>query len=216
MFSNFTSLQEISDKYNIELRKEKLLSENLSMQISEYFIEELKFSFSLKKINVSEYALCEYFISPTIRFALKRHKKLNLWSHEYKLFVDEELSGTPDYLFSFKNERESYMKFRNPLLITAEAKRDNFEECWSQCLAELIACQKINGGTEFPLYGIATNGILWEFAKLQDNIFTQDEISYSLSQNPQKIVGILDWIFTDVIEEFEKWKTCQVLVPDRF
>ena len=38
-----------------------------------------------------------------------------------------------------------------------EAKKDNFEEGWGQCLAELIAAQKLNGDQNNRLFGIVSN-----------------------------------------------------------
>ncbi len=36
-----------------------------------------------------------------------------------------------------------------PLLSVMEAKKEDFEMGWGQCLAELIACQKINDSDSF-------------------------------------------------------------------
>ncbi len=42
-----------------------------------------------------------------------------------------------------------------------------------QALAEMVACEKL-----FPklvVYGWATNGDSWQFAKLENNVFIQDD-----------------------------------------
>ncbi|MEQ9354020.1 MAG: hypothetical protein RIG63_25990 [Coleofasciculus chthonoplastes F3-SA18-01] len=45
-----------------------------------------------------------------------------------------------------------------PLLVVVEAKQNNFIEGWGQCLAELIAAQKMNQNETQPVYGIVTDG----------------------------------------------------------
>jgi hypothetical protein len=60
---------------------------------------------------------------------------------------------------------EAIQKFDSPYLILMEAKKDNFEEGWGQCLAELIAAQKINNQPEQSLYRlnyIFGKSRLWE------------------------------------------------------
>lgn len=57
-----------------------------------------------------------------------------------------------------------------------------------------VACQKLY--PSIVIYAWTTNGEIWQFGKLGNNVFVQDTVSYSLSTEPKKIVGILDWIFT--------------------
>jgi hypothetical protein len=62
-----------------------------------------------------------------------------------------------------------------------EAKKDNFEEGWGQCLAELIAAQKLNNQPEQLLYGIVSNGKIWEFGQLREQDFIKNIQEYSIS-----------------------------------
>ncbi|MCP4105253.1 MAG: hypothetical protein GY749_06915, partial [Desulfobacteraceae bacterium] len=78
----------------------------------------------------------------------------------------------------------------------AEAKKQDFEGGWAQCLAEMVACQKINENENITIYGIVSTGIIWEFGKLETNVFTKNLLSYSVAE-AQKVVGILDFIFTE-------------------
>ncbi len=47
-----------------------------------------------------------------------------------------------------------------PLLAVVEAKQEDFVKGWGQCLAEMVAAQKLNAGvTPQPtIYGIVTTG----------------------------------------------------------
>jgi len=49
---------------------------------------------------------------------------------------------------------------------------------------------------------IACQKIIWEFGKLQTNAFTKHPLPYSIS-DPQRILGILDFIFAECEQQLE-------------
>jgi len=111
--------------------------------------------------------------------------------------IYDNLFGEPDYFVSVWTEEEVIDKLVNkPLLAVAEAKKQDFEGGWAQCLAELIACQKINADEQLTVYGIVSTGIIWEFGKLKKNVFTRDLLSYTIA-DPQRVFGILDFVFME-------------------
>ena len=57
------------------------------------------------------------------------------------------LSGTPDYFISTRSELGKLV-VGTPLIMLVEAKKNDFEVGWGQCLAELVAAQKINEDIE--------------------------------------------------------------------
>ena len=61
-----------------------------------------------------------------------------------------------------------------PYLLVVEAKLDDFRRAWGQCLAAMLAAQRLNGNPDQPVYGIATNGRAWEFGVLRGVEFTRD------------------------------------------
>jgi len=88
--------------------------------------------------------------------------------------------------------------FKLPYVVLSEAKKDNFEQGWGQCLMAIKASQIINkkDGYNFNIYGIVSNGKIWEFGKYtQNNEFLKTE-AYTISQS-EVILGILSEIFTD-------------------
>lgn len=200
-FSDFKNVFEVSEKYGTILETGDLFDSTPILVLPEYLVEDLAFSFTLKKPSPSEIALSANFISPMIRFVTRRHPNLTYWSREYDLRYDDMLFGTPDYLFTY-TEKQSRMTRSNPLICVAEAKVDNFTNAWGQALAEMVACQKLFA--DMIIYGFTTNGLSWEFGKLENNIFTQDEGTYSITENPTKIAGILDWIFTDAVKQAKR------------
>ena len=160
-------------------------------------MSELDFSLKEVVIENSEYAACETFIYPILREVWKTYKEyFMLWSH-HSLNYDEKLSGIPDYILA-KRSPLGKVVFEKPFFVVVEAKRDNFTEGWGQCLAELVAMQKINSQPEQILFGIVSNGIRWEFGKLKNNLFTKNLKGYSIET--------LDTLFAIINSLFQECK----------
>ena len=85
-------------------------------------------------------------------------------------------------------------------LIIVEAKKDNFEEGWGQCLAELIAAQKMNSNQNSRLFGIVSNGKLWEFAVLQEMEFVKN-VKYYVLEDLQALMEALNFILSNSFEQ---------------
>ena len=124
--------------------------------------------------------------------------KLLLWSHQ-PLNFDEQLSGVPDYIVAKRSPRGKVI-LEHPYLILVEAKKDNFEEGWGQCLAEIVAAQKLNNNQHNSVFGVVSNGKMWEFGSLQDNIFTKNVKYYTL-ESLSALMGALHFIFNESISQ---------------
>ena len=74
-----------------------------------------------------------------------------------------------------------------------EAKKNDFEQGWGQCLAELVAAQKLNADPERIVYGIVTDGELWKFGRLAGSVFTLEPMGYTLTDLPE-LFGALVYI----------------------
>ena len=61
-----------------------------------------------------------------------------------------------------------------PLVLVAEAKQNDFARGWGQCLAEMVAAQRLNGSTDLAVYGIVTDGEIWQFGQLVGAVFTKN------------------------------------------
>jgi hypothetical protein len=104
---------------------------------------------------------------------------LSLFTHE-SLEFDADLTGTPDYFVCRKSEYGQTIP-EIPYLLVVEAKLDDFERAWGQCLAAMLAAQKLNGAPELPIYGITSNSKTWEFGVLNHNEFTHQQEPFALS-----------------------------------
>ncbi len=201
-FSDFKTTFDVANDYQTLLEKDNIFIDIPSMPLPDWFMEDLNYSLKTKKPNPSEIAICENLISPIIRYVVQKHQHINFWSREFDLRVDEKLSGTPDYLFTY-TEKQTRLSNNMPIICVSEAKVDNFTTAWGQTLAEMVACQK-----KYPnmiIYGFASNGEMWQFAKLDNNVFIQDTNSYNITTQTEKIAGLLNYIFIAAVAEAEKY-----------
>ena len=115
-----------------------------------------------------------------------------MWSHE-SLTYDENLSGFPEYILA-KRSPLGKVVFDKPYLLLVEAKQDKFEEGWGQCLAEMIAAQRLNEDPQMTVFGIVSNGDRWQFGKLEADTFTRNITLYSI-QELDKLFAAVNYIF---------------------
>jgi len=179
-FSDFKNIGEVQKKYNIKY-KEELFIEAQELQPSENFVKDFEFYKENIDVFSSEASRSEVIISPILREVYKKYyKKYSFWIQK-SISCDDILSGTPDYIFSEKSELGKTI-LEKPIVIIVEAKRNDFEQGWGQCLAELIASQKINNDSQNSVYGIVTDGNLWQFGKLEKNYFFKNTENYTIDK----------------------------------
>ncbi len=118
---------------------------------------------------------------------------LKIWVNR-KMAYNDELTGEPDYFISAPPSGAVSDPVGKPLLAVAEAKQEDFIAGWGQCLAAMIACQKLNNMNEIVIYGIVSSGLVWEFGKLQGTLFTTDLFSFSI-RKAGAVLGALDYLF---------------------
>ena len=75
-----------------------------------------------------------------------------------------------------------------------EAKKDDFTRGWGQCLVAMLTAQKLNDLPEQAVYGITTNGQVWQFGPLHAAMFTQDTHSFT-SEGVDSLGAMLHLIF---------------------
>jgi hypothetical protein len=115
-----------------------------------------------------------------------------LWSHQ-ALNYDEKLSGFPEYILAKKSPLGKVV-FDQPYFMLVEAKQDNFEAGWGQCLAEMIAAQRLNADFSMTVYGIVSNGDRWQFGKLEGSDFSRNITFYTI-QELDKLFSAVNYVF---------------------
>ena len=178
-FTDFKSIQQVQETFNIKyIEEDYLYYDEIEPSLS--FLEEFEFSWKNIDVFSSEASRCENVIYPIMKDVYKHYvDRYSLWSHR-SLSVDSILTGTPDYIISTKSELGKTM-LGMPIIIMVEAKQNNFTEGWGQCLAELLAVQKMNKNDKMVVHGIVTDGEVWKFGKLVGNLFTKNQTVLTIS-----------------------------------
>jgi hypothetical protein len=141
----------------------------------------------------TEYAICDALIHPILDIVAKNYT-LKVWSHiQYNIDIQKGLVGEPDYLIAPKTK---YGTMAKPSLCIIEAKKDNFDEGWTQTFAEMVATSIIDNTV--TRYGIVTTGAIWQFGKLENNKFTIDPQYISATTELQRIFNMLNWLFNKI------------------
>ena len=191
-FNHYKNIADVINEFSLIYQEEVFIPENI-FDINPYFLERLELILKEGIVFNSEYAICENIIAPIlVEIWLKYKEKLLLWSHQ-PLNYNEKLSGIPDYMIARRSPRGKVI-LAQPYLILVEAKKDNFDEGWGQCLAELVAAQKLNSNQDNKIFGIVSNGKLWEFSQLQNDIITKSLKYYTLENLPQ-LMGAINFVF---------------------
>ncbi len=188
-FSDFKTISDVQKKYRIKYSEENFI---VSQELlpSDSFIKDFEFNKENIDLFASEASRSEIIISPLLREVYKKYyQKYSFWIRK-SISYDEILSGTPDYLFSQRSELGKTV-LEKPIVIVVEAKKNDFEQAWGQCLAELLASQKINDNFPRAVYGIVTDGNLWQFGKLVADTFIKDSGNFTIDNLP-RVYGALE------------------------
>ena len=162
----FSTLGDVLKAYQIRYQEANLPTDKPQVDAPQELHEELTFKKAEIAYNASEAAICEAIIFPILRAVWKpfRHT-FAIWSYK-PISLNEELNGIPDFIFARKSELGRVV-FDTPYVAVVEAKKDDFTLGWAQCALEMYTIQQLNNDTK-PVYGIVSNGDLWEIGYLEE------------------------------------------------
>ncbi|MEA5625941.1 hypothetical protein [Nostoc sp. UHCC 0251] len=191
-FSSYKTIGEVLKAFQTTYTESNFIGET-EFNIPDYFREDLETVMREGVVDNSEFAICENLIYPVLKEVWKKYtSKFTLWSHQ-SLNYDEKLSGFPEYILA-KRSPLGKVVFDKPYFILVEAKQDNFEAGWAQCLAEMIAAQRLNDKLTITIFGVVSNGDRWQFGKLKDEVFTRNITFYSI-QELDKLFSAVNYVF---------------------
>jgi hypothetical protein len=171
-YSGFPNLAAVASEYRLQV-VEAAFVVPVPGPVNDYFRAEFEFTRSEMICTNSELTAAETMVFPILREVWRAyHDTLTLWPHE-PLNFDARLSGTPDYFVAKRSPLGKYVRDL-PYLVIVETKKDDFEQGWGQGLAGMVAAQKLNRTPNTTVYGIVTNGLGWQFGRLESNQFTLD------------------------------------------
>ena len=191
-FSNFKNLGLTVKELQVIYTETDFVS-HATFPVSDYFRQDLEHVMREGVVNNSEFAICENLIYPVLKEVWKSYSsKFTLWSHQL-LVCNDSLSGFPEYILARRSPLGKVV-FDKPYLLIVEAKQDNFDWGWGQCLAEMVAADRLHEGIPITIFGIVSNGITWEFGKLTRQNFTHHPAPYSIFDLEQ-LFTVVNYIF---------------------
>jgi hypothetical protein len=200
-FASYASAGEVARHYDINYRREEIVSP-IPTTLSDHFRSELDFALAEVPFDVSESAACENLIDPLLREVWRPHSSaLTIWSHQ-PITYDEDLCGVPDFTVARRSHLCAWVP-DTPYLTIVKARKDDFPRGWGQCLAAMLAIQKMNQIPHQSIYGITTNGLAWQFGDLTDSLFTQDPRAYSL-QNVDELAAAINFALVQCRDQASK------------
>ena len=195
-FTAYKNIGAVVREFQLTYEEKNFIVES-PFQINDYF--RTRFERLLKEgiVDNSEYAICENLIAPILSEVWFNYSdRFLLWSHQ-PLIYEEQLSGVPGYLVAQRSPLGKVV-FDKPFFVAVKAKKDDFTEGWGQCAAEMVAVQKINETEKITIFGLVSNGKIWEFGKLSDRSFLKHIKTYRISD--------LDELFAAINYVFEQCK----------
>jgi len=191
-FSAYKTIDAVVKEFQITYTQSNFIVET-HFNIPDHFREDLNIVIQDGAPDCSEFAICENLICPLLKEVWKQYRQnFILWSHK-SLNYDENLSGFPEYILAKKSPLGNVV-FDKPYFLLVEAKQDNFEWGWAQCMAEMIAAQKLNEKPEQDIFGIVSNGGVWQFGKLKANVFTRNQKFYTI-QDLDELFAAINYVF---------------------
>ena len=185
-FSSFTASEALQELNVSELRRWEIAIP--AYQPSAFLPERLRRleNFDLVSSDRAKALLLDAYCDEVIVY----HPRLKIWKSA--AVQSDELIGLMGYLVAPKI---AYLT--RPLLCVVEVKKDDFEKGLAQCLVEMKACRLNNeqAGYRLDIYGIVSNGGLWQFYKLTVAGQVFETLLYSRSDSEQ-MLGALDYVFT--------------------
>ena len=194
-FSEYKTISQVQKEFGVKYKEDNFIVAQDS-EPSAVFLEEFEFNRENIDVYTSEASRTDLIITPILREVYKQyHNKYSFWIQK-SITYNDKLSGTPDYIIATRSALGKTV-LELPLVIVVEAKKNDFEQGWGQCLAELIAIQKINDDADIAVQGIVTDGELWKVGKLMGDTFTSNIEGYTVSNLP-RLFGAINYIFQAV------------------
>jgi hypothetical protein len=188
-YGKFKSVEEVATKFDIKVAERTAFIEEKNLEILEAFFIRITKNLNDETNYITEFAICDAIIRPILDIVVENYD-LKVWSHvPYNVDEEQGLVGEPDYLIAPKTK---YGAMARPSLCVIEAKKDNFDEGWTQALSEMVASSL--QGAKIG-YSIVTTGAIWQFSKLENNVFVIDPKYLSATTELQRVFNTINWIF---------------------
>ena len=116
---------------------------------------------------------------------------------EFNADPDHGLNGYCDFIIS---QAGQLPQIAAPVAVVVEAKRDNLENGFGQCIAGMVGSLRFNQRAKNAIetiYGVVTTGVQWRFLQLKGSAVMFDLPEYALFE-VDRLLGILTHILGPV------------------
>jgi hypothetical protein len=191
-YSDFT-LQEVAQRFQLVIEEQHNLFGAVPEVIpGDFLCALLDENVPLALALSTEKARSELMIAPVLVEVRKlAHRQISLFSGaDFPVDAIQGLTGVCDFLIA--QSREQFFIYA-PVVVSVEAKKENFKAGRGQCSATMMAAQCFNARTSTGLttiYGVVTTGNVWKFLQLGGNTLFIDLPEYYI-ERVGKILGIL-------------------------
>jgi len=190
-YSDFKTLEQINSELGLVIKDENSLYTQIEpVKLSQLFVEIMKIAFELA-IKIDTEMARQSFIVDNVLIELKRQVGISFFvGNTFNVDSSKGLTGNPDAIIS---QSDNQLYVTSPVVVLVEAKKSDLGSGYAQCIAEMEAARIFNEkkGNDIPIiYGVVTDGAIWRFISLQNNIAAIDSYLYHFGDGSQ-ILGIL-------------------------
>ena len=174
-YSNYKQIKNVVKKFNLDMRLMRLFAEDLEkVEPSSWLLETLDMAKGTPLTN--EKSKSERVVSPILLEASKHYtEQISFFSGEsLNVKPEDDLAGECDFFFALHPPK---LYIDAPIISLAEAKDEDMEWGIAQCAAQMLGAKFYNEmeGKNIPfIYGCATDGIEWQFMKLENDVYYVD------------------------------------------
>jgi len=190
-FSNFQTISEVLETYGIRYEEAPFIVPTGRMP-SPFLPEMLQFVGQNTDVHVRQVARKPLIVTPILLEVFRSYSDRLVFWVDKPLHDERQFAGVPDFVFALKSPL-GIPVMGVPRVVIIEAKKNDFEQGWGQCLAELVAAQTINRENQKPIHGIVTDGVGWQFGRLQNTVFTENKGNY-FADRLNALFGAIDFV----------------------
>ena len=198
-YSKFNDFKKVQNSFGIDIRRASLFNASQIEPIE----PSAWLSEGMRRAQIqcfdSEKERSERIIAPILtELIMINENELTIYSgHELNVDRALGLNGECDYLLALG--RKVVELVQSPIFSVVEAKRQDMVWGAAQCAAQMVGALRYNklDGKEIPyVYGATTDGIKWQFMKLEDSILSIHS-DLVLTNQMSNLLGILQFILSD-------------------
>jgi len=190
-YSDFKTLDQIHKELGMTIQDANGLYIHIEpVELTPWFVETMEMAYP-KAIRINTESARQALIVDHVFMELNRHIHISFFlNNTFNIDETKGLTGNPDGIIS---QSENQLYISSPVIVLVEAKKSDLGSGLGQCVAEMEGARIFNereGTPIAPIYGVVTDGVLWQFLALQDAVATIDSYLYSF-EDGSKIIGIL-------------------------